>query len=64
MLRDPEGNPRPYVLTILIEDKTNTLNQPIPSGAWENQRANILRSVSERVYRYIYNSYGGKLPIR
>jgi len=66
LLYDSNGNPRPYVFTGLIEDKTktNTHTHRIPIGAWVNQRAKIMRGVSERVYDYIYKSYGDKFPIR
>ncbi len=66
VLRDPKGNPRPYVFTGLIEDKTktSTRRRRISFGAWVNQRASILRGVSERAYGYIYNSYGGKFIVR
>lgn len=66
VLRDPKGNPRPYVFTGMIEDKTktSTRRRRISFGAWVNQRASILRGVSERAYGYIYNSYGGKFIIR
>ena len=62
VLRDPKGNPRPYVFTGLIEDKTKTSTRKrrISFGTWVGQRANILRKVSERAYGYIFNSYGGK----
>ena len=62
VMRDPQGNPRPYVFTGLIEDKskTSTRRRIISFGAWVGQRANILRRVSEKAYGYIYNSYGGR----
>lgn len=66
VMRDPKGKLRPYVFTGLIEDrtKTSTRRRRISFGAWVNQRASILRKVSERAYGYIYNSYGGKFVIR
>lgn len=66
VLRDPKGNPRPYVFTGMIEDrsKTNYRRRKISFGAWVGQRANILRRVSERVYDYIDSSYGGSFSLR
>ena len=66
VLRDPKGNPRPYVFTGMIEDKTKTnyRRRRISFGAWVGNRANILRRVSERVYDYIDNSYGGNFILR
>ncbi|MCG9126880.1 serine hydrolase [Candidatus Poribacteria bacterium] len=66
VLRDPKGNPRPYVFTGMIEDKTKTnyRRRRISFGAWVGNRANILRRVSERVYDYIDNSYGGSYILR
>lgn len=62
VMRDPQGNLRPYVFTGLIEDRSKAYGRRrISFGAWVNQRANILRKVSERAYGYIYNSYGGRL---
>lgn len=66
VLRDPKGNPRPYVFTGMIEDrtKTNYRRRRISFGAWVGNRANILRRVSERVYDYMDNSYGGNFILR
>ncbi len=66
VMRDPKGNHRPYVFTGLIEDKTKTnrYRRKISFGAWVGQRANILRRVSERVYDYIDNTYGGSFVLR
>lgn len=65
VMRDPQGKLRPYVFTGLIEDTSKPYGRRrISFGAWVNQRASILRKVSERAYGYIYNSYGGKFVIR
>ncbi len=65
VMRDPTGKLRPYVFTGLIEDTSKPYGRRrISFGTWVNQRANILRKVSERAYGYIYNSYGGKFVIR
>ena len=66
VLRDPKGNPRPYVFTGMIEDKTKTnyRRRRISFGAWVGNRANILRRVSERVYDYMDNSYGGNFILQ
>jgi len=65
-MRDPKGKLRSYVFTGLIEDKTKTnyRRRRISFGAWVGQRANILRRVSERVYDYIDNTYGGSFILR
>ena len=62
VMRDPKGKLRPYVFTGLIEDKskTNARRRRVSFGTWVNQRANILRRVSEKAYGYIYKSYGGR----
>ena len=62
VMRDPKGKPRLYVFTGLIEDrsKTSTQKRKISFDAWVGQRINILRRVSEKVYGYIYKSYGGR----
>ena len=67
VLRDPRGVPRPYVFIGLMEDKTKTnrRNRWQSFAAWKNRRAYILRRLSERAYKYIYeNHYGGRLARR
>ena len=65
VMRDPKGKLRPYVFTGLIEDRSKPYGRRrISFGAWVDQRASILRKISERAYGYIYNSYGGKFVIR
>lgn len=64
VLRDPQGKSRPYVFIGLMEDrtKTNRRNRWQPFANWRNQRTYILRRLSERAYKYIYeNHYGGRL---
>ena len=61
VMRDPKGKLRPYVFTGLIEDRSKPYGRRrISFGAWVNQRANVLRRVSEKAYGYIYKSYGGR----
>ncbi len=61
VMRDPKGKLRPYVFTGLIEDRSKPYGRRrISFGAWVNQRANVLRKVSEKAYGYIYKSYGGR----
>lgn len=61
VMRDPQGKLRPYVFTGLIEDRSKAYGRRrISFGAWVNQRANVLRRVSEKAYGYIYKSYGGR----
>ena len=61
VMRDPKGKLRPYVFTGLIEDRSKAYGRRrISFGAWVNQRANVLRRVSEKAYGYIYKSYGGR----
>ncbi len=67
VLRDPRGKPRPYVFIGLMEDrtKTNQKNRWQSFATWRNQRTYILRRLSERAYKYIYeNHYGGRLARR
>ena len=67
VLRDPRGVPRPYVFVGLMEDrtKTNRRNRWQSFADWKNRRAYILRRLSERAYKYIYeNHYGGRLARR
>ena len=67
VLRDPKGRRRPYVFIGLIEDrtKTNRKNRWQSFGAWANGRKNILRRLSEKAYKYIYeNHYNGRLAQR
>lgn len=67
VLRDPKGVPRPYVFVGLMEDrtKTNMKNRWQSFTDWKNRRAYILRRLSERAYKYIYeNHYGGRLARR
>ena len=65
--RDPEGKQRAYVFVGLMEDrtKTNRRNRWQSFAKWRNQRTYILRRLSERAYKYIYeNHYGGRLARR
>ena len=67
VLRDPRGKLRPYVFIGLMEDrtKTNRKNRWQSFATWRNQRTYILRRLSERAYKYIYeNHYGGRLARR
>ena len=67
VLKDPRGISRPYIFIGLMEDrtKTNTRNRGQSFWSWKNRRANILRRLSEKAYKYIYeNHYGGRLTRR
>lgn len=67
VLRDPQGVRRPYVFIGLMEDrtKTNRRNRWQSFTTWKNRRAYIMRRLSERAYKYIYeNHYGGNLARR
>ena len=67
VLRDPRGLQRPYVFVGLMEDrtKTNRKNRWQSFADWRNRRSYILRRLSERAYKYIYeNHYGGRLARR
>lgn len=62
VITDPSGKQRAYILTGIIEDKTKTYqrNRSQPFATWVSRRTEILRSVSEGVYEYIYERhYGG-----
>ena len=66
-LRDPQGIQRHYIFVGLMEDrtKTNLRNRWQSFAKWRNQRTYILRRLSERAYKYIYeNHYGGRLARR
>ena len=67
VFRDPQGKSRPYVFIGLMEDrtKTNRKNRWQSFTKWRNRRTYILRRLSERAYKYIYeNHYGGRLARR
>ena len=67
VLKDPQGKPRPYVFIGMMEDrtKTNRRNRWQSFADWRNRRTYILRRLSERAYKYIYeNHYGGRLARR
>ena len=67
VLKDPKGISRPYIFIGLMEDrtKTNRRNRWQSFYDWKNRRANIIRRLSERAYKYIYeNHYGGSLRRR
>ncbi len=67
VLKDPQGRPRPYIFIGLMEDRTKTdrRNRWQSFHDWKNRRANILRRLSEKAYKYIYeNLYGGRLTRR
>ena len=62
VITDPKGKQRAYILTGIIEDRTKTSlrNRSQSFGSWVRRRTEILRSVSEGVYEYIYERhYGG-----
>ena len=62
VITDPSGKRRAYIVTGIIEDRTkiNQRNRSLPFTTWVNRRSEILRSVSEGVYEYIYErNYGG-----
>jgi beta-lactamase class A len=67
VITDPNGVKKAYAFTGIIEDK----NRIHPSSrsqsfsSWVNTRCNVLRRVSERVYKYICNThYGGSFSGR
>ncbi|MXY99774.1 serine hydrolase, partial [Candidatus Poribacteria bacterium] len=67
VLKDPQGRQRPYIFIGLMEDrsKTNRRNRWESFYSWKDRRANILRRLSEKAYKYIYeNHYGGRLTRR
>ena len=67
VITDPKGKQRAYILTAIIEDrtKTNLRNRSQSYGSWVSRRTEILRSVSEGVYEYIYERhYGGVYQCR
>ena len=67
VITDPKGKQRAYILTGIIEDrtKTNRRNRSQSFGSWVSRRTEILRSVSEGVYEYIYERhYGGVYQCR
>ena len=67
VFRDPQGKHRPYIFVGLMEDRTKTSykNRWQSFAKWRNQRTYILRRLSERAYKYIYeNHYGGRLARR
>ncbi len=67
VFQDPQGKLRPYIFVGLMEDrtKTNRRNRWQSFSTWRNQRTYILRRLSERAYKYIYeNHYGGRLARR
>ncbi|MDE0424932.1 MAG: serine hydrolase [Candidatus Poribacteria bacterium] len=59
VLRDPKGNPKPYVFIGMIEDRTKTSrrNRWQSFTTWKNRRAYILRRLSEQAYKYIYERH-------
>ena len=67
VITDPKGKQRAYILTGIIEDRTKTRlrNRSQSFGSWVSRRTEILRSVSEGVYEYIYERhYGGVYQCR
>ena len=67
VITDPKGKQRAYILTGIIEDRTKTSlrNRSQSFGSWVSRRTEILRSVSEGVYEYIYERhYGGVYQCR
>ena len=67
VITDPKGKQRAYILTGIIEDrsKINQRNRIQSFGSWVSRRTEILRSVSEGVYEYIYERhYGGVYQCR
>lgn len=64
---DPKGRSRAYIFIGMIEDrtKTNTKNRWQSFYNWKNRRSYILRRLSERAYKYIFEKhYGGNLARR
>ncbi len=67
VLKDPRGRSRPYIFIGLMEDrsKTDRRNRWESFYSWKDRRATILRRLSEKAYKYIYeNHYGGRLARR
>ena len=67
VITDPKGKQRAYILTGIIEDRTKTSlrNRSQSFGSWVSRRTEILRSVSEGVYEYIFERhYGGVYQCR
>ena len=67
VITDPKGKQRVYILIGIIEDRTkiSLRNRSQSFGSWVSRRTEILRSVSEGVYEYIYERhYGGVYQCR
>src|SRR3989344_1714054 len=59
VMRDAQGNPNPYAISIMIEDKTKPYSRRrIPN--WGRRRSELIRDISEGVYDYLYQTHMGK----
>lgn len=62
VMKDPQGRAHPYAMTGIIEDRTKTDkgNRKESFGRWSKNRSEVIRSVSEGAYDFLYNMHTGK----
>lgn len=61
LMRGLNGQSHPYAITAIIEDRTKTRrkNRKVPLKRWKNKRAEVIRTVSEGAYDYLYKMHTG-----
>ena len=61
MKNDGNGNPHPYAISVMVEDKTKppSKNRKI-SALWVRKRAELIRDISEGVYDFLHQTHVGK----
>ncbi len=59
VMRDAQGNPHPYAISIMIEDRTKP-NSKIRNPEWGRKRSELIRDISEGVYDYLYETHHGR----
>ncbi|MBI2655994.1 serine hydrolase [Candidatus Woesearchaeota archaeon] len=59
VMRDARGNPHPYAISVMIEDKTKPYSRRRIPG-WGRRRSELIRDISEGVYDFLYQTHMGR----
>lgn len=62
MKKDKDGQPHPYGISIMIEDKTKPYSKASREvrKRWSRRRSELIRDISEGVYDFLYQTHMGK----
>ena len=61
VMKDDKGNTHPYIINVVIEDKTKPHSKDRrEAGRWTKYRSDLIRELSEGAYDFLYQLHTGK----